>query len=179
MPVAAGLFWVVPGFIQPLHAMAILLLHLSQCSHVDEEEKLSKDLLDMIFTLRVNHIRKGMRTGTGILGELLKGYQKPPRANNPRYRTLTNLKRHVWQKFDWFCPTFGPHQEGHELQTQMAPTVHGNPTISPPNNAQPQYGGENKGGPMVSGLENGFMYDPVDLLQRDEWDSLMGGFFLD
>ncbi|CAD6453186.1 fec3e051-039a-4079-a834-5caa60890a0e [Sclerotinia trifoliorum] len=46
--------WVIPGLIQPHHALFILLMYLSSCASSDADAKLSKSLLDKIFNTQLS-----------------------------------------------------------------------------------------------------------------------------
>ncbi|KAE8441557.1 hypothetical protein EG329_004676 [Mollisiaceae sp. DMI_Dod_QoI] len=89
--------WFLPGLIQPLHALIILLMHLSTCTNVCSEESLSRSLLDDVFELRVSRILAGT-----VVAEkaMIHGEQRPQRSNT-RYSMLVELRAKVWKKLGW------------------------------------------------------------------------------
>lgn len=98
-----GCTWFVPGLIQPIHALMILLVHLDGCICPEEEAILSRDLIDQVFSLRLSSILRG---GTSINSTAPRFNNL--RQHNSRYFALTSLKTRVWQKLGWSttpCPT--------------------------------------------------------------------------
>lgn len=94
-----GYNWFVPGLIQPLHALIILLVHLDGCMCPGVEASLSRDLVDQVFNLRLGRI---------LTGDISINPTTPRfinlRQHNSRYMALTTLKTRVWQKLGWSNP---------------------------------------------------------------------------
>ncbi len=102
-----GFGWFVPGFLQPLHALVILLKHLSGCSnHESESLAGSYDLITQVIDARREWIMRGPIRP--LPAQLMPGSGTPSvtgglrlRMTDPRYRMLWTLKEEVWQKFGW------------------------------------------------------------------------------
>lgn len=75
-------------------------MHLSGCSESDEENRISRTLLDQTFTLRINRITNGTILP---LKDRASGLQKA--NSNPRYHVLQGLRKKVWHRFDWPIPS--------------------------------------------------------------------------
>jgi hypothetical protein len=89
-----GLAWFIPCLIQPIHALMILLKHLSACPHVDQESKLNRDLVDQVFNIRIGRIM-------GSSHHALKPTPDIQQQYNTRYRTLAATRVRIWTKFKW------------------------------------------------------------------------------
>lgn len=166
----------MPGFIQPLHALIILLLHLSACSHLDEESRLSQDLVDQIFKLRVNHM---LRWSDAQTRATMTGDKKAEtlQKSNPRYRMLRNLRERVWHKVGWQIPSSEAGQGSSQTDTAMQGTSENNhPTAASANT--PRYDNGTEDDTMTAALDNILSSDPMDMLQWDEWESISAGLFM-
>jgi hypothetical protein len=175
--------WFIPGLIQPLHALIILLMHLSTCANIGDEDR-SRYLLDQTMTVRVNRILNGSVVPTKAL---LRGDCHPQRAN-PRYLILVELRKRVWKKVGWDVdgkgrdPWAGRRAEeevvgggedevvlGQNLEVE---TSHEEAKLEEPNGAWDAY--ETTG---LESLDNILAGDPMDMFQWDEWESLASDFF--
>ena len=143
-------------------------MHLNTCLHVNEESRLSKDLVDEIFRLRANrmlsrnHVPPGVMTtqeDTGVASQ----------KSNSRYRLLWNLRNRVWQKLGWPILSYEPVQKENRVDAINQETS---------NDAQPvQISGlhslnldGHQDDSMTATLDNILSSgDPTDLLQWDEW----------
>jgi hypothetical protein len=106
-----GFGWFVPGFLQPMHALVILLKHLSACSDMQAESTAgSCDLITQVMDARRDWIMKSsirplpvqLMPGSGVT--LTDGRPTPP-MTDPRYRMLWSLKEQVWRRFGWASAT--------------------------------------------------------------------------
>ncbi len=166
----------MPGFIQPFHALIILLLHLSACSHLDEESRLSQDLVDQIFKLRINHM---LRWSDAPTRATMTGDKKAEtlQKSNPRYRMLWNLRERVWHKVGWRIPSSEAVRGSLQTDTAMQATNETNPrTAILANPPRYDYGTEDD--TMTGALDNLLNSDPMDLLQWDEWESNSAELFM-
>jgi hypothetical protein len=188
LPTHAHLRWFIPGLIQPLHAIVILLMHLSTCSDLPSEELSSRRLIDDTLRLRVNHILKGNRmTRSG-------GIDHPQRAN-PRYLIMVNLRKSVWKKIGWEDdgksedPWAGKKREGPCGVASGEEGERGATDVSRRENGSTErdtalpdveswntwFAGNNDTG--LENLDAMLTGDPLDMFQWDEWDSLTSDFF--
>lgn len=99
--------WFIPGFIQPLHALTILLQHLSGCTDPEcETSEKTYELLTQVIDIRREWILKGpvrplprklmlCSENTSTDGESVTI------MTDPRYRMLWSLKEEVWRRFRW------------------------------------------------------------------------------
>lgn len=94
-----GYNWFIPGVIQPLHALIILLVHLDGCMCPNEEARLSRDLVDQVFNLRLGRILTGDTSINPTTPRFIN-----LRQHNSRYMALITLKTRVWQKLGWSNP---------------------------------------------------------------------------
>jgi hypothetical protein len=123
---AANLSWFVPGIVQPIHALMILLLHLSTCEKRDEEGIKSRELVDQTFGLRRNRILSGIILP---LGAHMGNIRARPHSNS-RYSALLMLRTRVWQKFGWPIPDvqvsigLDATSETHGTDSGMPPLAH-------------------------------------------------------
>lgn len=99
--------WFIPGLIQPIHALMILLKHLSGCS--DPECEISEqtyELLTQVIDIRREWIMRGpVRL---LPRKLMLGSENTSTdgasgilMTDPRYRMLWTLKEEVWRRFGW------------------------------------------------------------------------------
>lgn len=161
----------MPGFIQPLHALIILLLHLSGCTHLDEESRLSQDLVDQVFKLRVNHM---LKWNDAVKRALMTGDAKAP---NPRYRILRNLRERVWHKLGWQIPSGEAFRGSLQTDTAMQGTIEETPCAAASVNSLLYEDGK-EDDTMTAALDNILNSDPMDMLQWDEWESISAGLFM-
>ena len=104
--IPCGFQWFVPGLLQPFHALAILLLHLTRCPNLLQEMDDSFELLQEVFSLRRRWINAGLVTTSIVHGSApatgaRRQDERTHGRGNPRYRWLIELKEQVWSKFDW------------------------------------------------------------------------------
>jgi hypothetical protein len=174
----------MPGLIQPLHALIILLMHLSTCPNIGEEQ-FSRYLLDQVMSLRVNRILGGSVVPTKTL---LRGDCRP-QVGNPRYLIMVELRRRVWKKVGWDSDGKGIDPwAGRTMQGEVVGG--GNDEVVP----DPQLGMETSHvdtavlddlsagwdtneSTGLEGLDHILAGDPMDLFQWDEWESLTSDFF--
>ncbi|MCJ1308897.1 hypothetical protein MMC25_002552 [Agyrium rufum] len=84
--------WFLAGIVQPLHALVILAIHLTNCAHLEEEKRSTYSLLKHVIAIR----SKTMSSGNTVSGEpSTKSYL------NPRHRALLYLLRRVCRKIGW------------------------------------------------------------------------------
>jgi hypothetical protein len=173
--------WFVLGLIQPLHALIILLMHLSTCPNICEEE-ISRHLLDQIMSLRVNRILNGC---VGPTKAPLRGDDRPQRANS-RYLIMVQLRNRVWKKVGWDCdgkgkdPWAGRAAQG-EVVGGIGETFHQKLDLESRRDDDSMLGLDgdwdinNTTG--LESLDNILAGDPMDLFQWDSWESLASEFF--
>lgn len=106
-----GYGWFAPGFLQPLHALVILLKHLSVCTNRESESSAgSYDLITQVIHSRREWIMRGSirplppRLMPGLMSN--SEGRSPDGGSvialtDPRYRMLWTLKERVWQRFGW------------------------------------------------------------------------------
>ncbi|KAG0649374.1 Transcription factor yanR, partial [Hyphodiscus hymeniophilus] len=180
VPTMTHFSWFMPGLIQPIHAVIILLMHLSTCPNISEEEP-SRYLLDHIFRLRVNHILKGSAVPAK---PLLRG-DSHPRRSNPRYVIMVELRKRVWKNAGWdsdgkgFDPWAGKNAMGdvdegggNELVPDPQPCG-GDPAVS--DHMSLSYDISESTG--LEDLDKLLAGDPMDMFQWDELDYLASDFF--
>jgi len=175
--------WFVPGLVQPLHALIILLAHLLSCKDIASEAVLSRGLLDDVFSLRVDWILRGSvfptKAGHPVHGHTVR--------TNPRYLILVDLRKRVWSKLGWDKdglgkdPWSGRLDHYEKAQTPNAELdVGSEPTevARPDSRDQDHQGGIEKDQDTTTveaeGLWDG---DPLYMMQWDEWDELTQGLF--
>ena len=152
-------------------------MHLSTCSQLDEESRLSQDLVDQIFSLRVNRM---LSIGSVPVRAMMMEDEKDKMSqkSNPRYRILWNLRKRVWQKVGWSMPSYEAVQGGLEVDTATQET--NEETSSTAASEIPlQYRDESEDSTMMAALDNILLTsDPLDLSQWDDWESITAGFFM-
>ncbi|KUJ10476.1 uncharacterized protein LY89DRAFT_262461 [Mollisia scopiformis] len=167
--------WFLPGLVQPLHAMIILLMHLSSCTHIYSEESLSRSLLDDVFELRISRIRAGsiISEKAKIKGEML------PQRSNKRYSMLVDLRMRVWKRLGWdrngrgkdpFCGRLDD-EDGQRAETSGEEGI----------NDVAKGGQEDSTDSMNSymvGIEDLMAEDPMDMFHWDKWEGLTEGLFV-
>jgi hypothetical protein len=173
--------WFVPGLIQPLHALIILLMHLSTCLNISEEGQ-SRHLLDQIMSLRVNRILNGSVVPTKAL---LRGDCHPQRANT-RYLIMVELRRRVWRNVGWESdgngrdPWAGRLTQGEVVGGGDGENIHDQNLrvdSSHCEEASSYKSWEANERTGLESLDNILASDPMDLFQWDEWESLTSDFF--
>jgi hypothetical protein len=97
LPSHSHFAWFIPGLIQPLHALVILLMHISTCCNIAEEESLSRSLINDIICMRVNHILNG----DVVPKKMRLRVDSQPQRTNPRHLIMVNLRKRVWKKVGW------------------------------------------------------------------------------
>ena len=165
------LSWVVPGLIQPLHAIIILLMHLSGCSHPDTESQ-TRDLVDQTINLRSTWILSGTVHPMGAM----RWDGRLPYLN-PRYCILKTLRKRVGQELRWALPesdTFlgGAREDGTLLATENEMSQ-----VTASECVQQRNTGEEDSA-LDAALDNFLTGDPMDLLQWDEWEDTATGIFI-
>ena len=188
LPSSRQFFWFIPGLIQPLHALIILLLHLSACTHIVEEETLSRTLLDSSMGLRVDRIMKG---STLPVGAVIRADDQLQRGN-PRYLILKELRKRVWRKVGWDRDGKGvdPWHGRLELEEVVEggfkdvtkDTYSGQSEVEGASNEAQLRGGLNEewfGEESMNlvDFDSVMTGDPSDMFQWDEWESLTSEFF--
>ncbi|QKX58294.1 uncharacterized protein TRUGW13939_05416 [Talaromyces rugulosus] len=102
--------WFIPGFIQPIHALMILLKHLSGCSDPEcENSEKTHELLTQVIDRRREWIMRGpirplprkLMLGSETISTRV-GVSVTP-MTDPRYRMLWTLKEEVWRRFGWIA----------------------------------------------------------------------------
>ncbi|KAF4625947.1 hypothetical protein G7Y89_g12215 [Cudoniella acicularis] len=164
-----GYSWFVPFLVQPIHALTILLMHLSKCSHPDDEAVLSRDLVDRVFAMRTSRILSGTVVPHGIRSMRFTSLQQ----SYPRYSALPNLRTRVWNRFGWPIAHYplvkSVAESGTEMNSIEATCLQGIPDISPEFNI----GAECQ---SLFPMDNFTGVAPVDTMEWDEWESLTSGF---
>lgn len=158
-------------------------MHLSTCTNITEEERMSRSLLDEILSLRVNRIMNGTLIP---MNTMLRGDDRPQRAN-PRYLIMVNLRRRVWKKIGWDSDGKGIDPWGGRLPCASEEEVAADLDKEGVDSMEfvvPEQGIEgwngNWGAESTTGLEQLdtiLAGDPMDLFQWDEWESLATEFF--
>jgi len=103
-----GFEWFLPGFVHPLQAMMILLLHLTSCANLPYEESLqSVSLLAEVFELVGNRLQQG-----GVVSSNVDAAESQGRSDkaNLIYCLLAKLRYRVWKRAGWqnSRPSEGP-----------------------------------------------------------------------
>ncbi|OKL59148.1 hypothetical protein UA08_05720 [Talaromyces atroroseus] len=165
--------WFVPGLIQPIHALIVLLVHLDGCTCPDEEAILSKDLIDQVISLRQGRI---VNRGHSI--NLPTPRFKNLRQHNSRYLTLISLKTRVWHKLGWLAPyASNPQDEpdgGLGINQPYGATL--NPDIDV------GFGSEYPTENSISALWDDFVAGAsldANTTDWDEWNHLSAGVFME
>ena len=100
-----GFQWFLPGFVHPLQAMMILLLHLTSCSALHFEEDLrSKQLLIEVFELVGNRLQQGRLVS--LNADIANSQGRSDKASLI-YCLLAKLRHRVWERAAWQSPP--PH----------------------------------------------------------------------
>ena len=165
-------------------------MHLSTCPSIAEEEALSRNLIEDIFCMRVNHI---------LNGELLPpnmrvGPDPASHRANPRHLIMINLRERVWKKVGWdddgkgVDPWGVRHAEDTEnscLGTDKERAIDVDETqeddsepmtgLQLPEVIDGRYNVDDSTG--LEELDNLLAGDPLDMFQWDEWESLTSEFF--
>lgn len=170
-----GYNWFVPGLIQPIHALMILLVHLEGCICPDEEAALSRDLIDKVFSLRVDRILNG----DDAINFMTTRFSNL-RHHNSRYLALITLKTRVWQKLGWSTPYPPTTHHSPDGAPEIANPPDGAPTqtnldvdlgiedIMEENSILVSWDEFTAGSSLDTGISN-----------WDEWNSLSAGFFME
>jgi hypothetical protein len=165
-------------------------MHLSTCVCINEEEDLSRSLLDQILSLRVNRIMNG---SVVPMKDMLCGNDRLQRTN-PRYLIMVELRRRVWKKIGWDCDGRGVDPWWGKLDALTRGDVgRTEADAMPDNNTEANVGmslptpnprvgvwsGEWNTNDTTSleELDSILAGDPMDMLQWDEWESLTSEFF--
>jgi len=94
-----GFQWFLPGFVHPLQAIMILLLHLTSCTKLHYEESLqSASLLAEVFELVGNRQQQGHVVSSNA--DAAKSQGKSDKANLI-YCFLAKLRDRVWKRAGW------------------------------------------------------------------------------
>ncbi|KAE9363893.1 hypothetical protein N431DRAFT_550590 [Stipitochalara longipes BDJ] len=192
LPSSPHLVWFTTGLIQPLHAIVILLMHLSTCTNIAEEEHLSRSLLDQIMSLRVTRIRN---ENPFPIKDMLCGNDRLQRTN-ARYLIMVELRRRVWKKIGWDCDGKGVDPWWGRLDALVKGdnVVGGGEAEVMPNGEKEGTFGMDMTAPdpllnvwngewnsnETTGLEeldSILAGDPMDMFQWDEWESIASDFF--
>jgi hypothetical protein len=171
MSAESSFAWFVPGFVQPIHALMILLTHLSSCSAIDEENGLSRELIQKTMGLRMKRILNG--SIFPLRNMFTQGNRRPDGAN-PRYRNLWILSRKVWEKNGWLFPRQCPDDSLSERPREPA-TLNFDATIDADKNVR--LDDANGSDLLFHHPENILTGELMDQLSWDEWESLSAGFF--
>jgi hypothetical protein len=152
-------------------------MHLSTCPNIEEEEVLSRVLLDTIVGLRVKR--------------LMNGTINPQHRVNPRYSILVGLRKRIWAKVGWDTDGKGIDPFGGRLKDGVVSGWYeetmGDLQIS--ENGVGRLLGEqaldtnkselsSEGGIGLEGFDSIIAGDLSDMFQWDEWESLASEFFL-
>jgi len=92
--------WYIPGLLQPLPALMIVLMHLTSCQHLEAESRLSRELIDKIFALRV---LRDVGDATMVARAIIRKDEEQ-KAGSPMYCLLWNLRRCAWERAGWKIP---------------------------------------------------------------------------
>jgi hypothetical protein len=175
--------WFIPGLVQPLHALIILLAHLLSCKDIGSEAVLSRGLIDDVLSLRVDWILRGsvLPTKAG-----LPAHSHTIRTN-PRYLILVDLRKRVWSKLGWDKDGLGKDPWGGRLDHhETAQTTHAEfeavsefADAPKPDSVDQDYKGDGDKGLDATMVEAESLWDgdPLDMMQWDEWDELTQGLF--
>lgn len=94
-----GFQWFLPGFIHPLQAMIVLLLHLTGCTNLQHEASLqSKRLLIEIFELFGNRLEQGRVVSSNA--DVAKSQDRSDKVHLI-YCLLAKLRNRVWDRAGW------------------------------------------------------------------------------
>jgi len=94
-----GFQWFLPGFVHPLQAMMILLLHLTHCANLPCEESLqSMPLLAQVFELVGNRLQQGRVVSSNV--DAAESQGRSDKANLI-YCLLAKLRYRVWKRAGW------------------------------------------------------------------------------
>lgn len=148
-------------------------MHLDGCEQQDEESKLSRNLIDQVFDLRISRILSG-KYDASTSTRLTAGHCNCLRQYNSRYRALTTLKRRVWQKFRWATPNPNNAQGSVvEDAVDMGYPTDASVGLMPVHDHGPD-------GDSMSALWDDFAAAaPLEIPNWDDWESLTAGFFTD
>lgn len=164
----SGLQWFIPGFIHPLQPMVILLLHLTTCDSLGNEETLqTRQLLDASFGLVGNRVSQGRVVSSTPKTEKSKGRSEKA---NLIYCLLAKLKTRTYERAGWYnqhddsssgCPI---RNLAEAIQTATAPFV----AEKVFNNSNPE---------KALTVEADQTLDvPMDMAIGEEWDGFIEDF---
>jgi hypothetical protein len=153
-------------------------MHLSTCPNIEEEEILSRNLLDTIVGLRVKR--------------LMNGNINPQHRVNPRYSILVGLRKRIWAKVGWDTDGKGVDPFGGRLKDGVVGGWYDETMGDLKLNENEEVGrllGERtldtnnwdlstERAIGLEGLDSIKAGDPSDIFQWDEWESLASEFFL-
>lgn len=147
-------------------------MHLSGCSELDEESRLSQDLVDQVFGLRVNHM---LRYSHVSIKAVMTGHERDETSQkyNARYRMLWKLRKRVWHKVGWPIPSHESTQD-HVPADRPRQAMTYEATVR----AASESVGQHPDGTDKNTVDDFLNSDPMDLLQWDEWESITAGFFM-
>jgi len=176
MPQSPHLRWFIPGLVQPLHALIILLMHLSSCNSTTTESLISKQLIDRTFCLRIDHILKGTVLPPRSIPLIPSCTDLSSSASNPRYKVLVLLYKRVWKKLGWIVDSKELHGEGLpqvKMMEKARESVELLENLVGEDHAELGLGNKE----IEDMFEKVSAADAMDLFQWDEWEALAGGFF--
>lgn len=164
----SGLQWFIPGFIDPLQPMVILLLHLITCSTLGDEESMqTRNLLDASFGLVGNRISQGRVVSFDPNTEKSKGRSEKA---NLIYCLLAKLRTRTYERAGWYiqpddssssCPI---RDLPAAIRTATAPFVA--ETISNNDNPETPF--------PIEAAQNPSM--PMNMAIGEEWDGFLEDF---
>ncbi|MCJ1477603.1 hypothetical protein MMC13_006276 [Lambiella insularis] len=165
--------WHVPGIVQPLHALIILLLHLSTCSDIAYEGEETRNLVITVFTVWIRWLQEGRLIPAKAMIKRLAN----PQSFNPRYSTLIVLWERVWRRCGWAANVYDLIQEPATVKLRQDGVVAENKAadeMSTTPNAHKS--------PMLnkrcapSDVKYNFMDTERDAAYETVWDGIMDGF---
>ncbi|CZR62627.1 uncharacterized protein PAC_12524 [Phialocephala subalpina] len=172
-----NLSWFLPGLIQPLHALIILLMHLSTCTDICSEESLSRSLLDDVFELRVSRIL----AGTIISEKARINSEKIPQRANSRYSMLVELRARIWKRCGWDRDGKGKDPWGGRLddfdedEDATKEAAEGVTDVELKDGLQSSLLSESFQPQSIGDLMD---EDPLNMFQWDKWEGLTEGLFV-
>ncbi|KAI9744632.1 MAG: hypothetical protein M1818_002161 [Claussenomyces sp. TS43310] len=168
--------WFIPGLVQPLHALTIMLMHLSTCSNLTKEEIPTWSLINSIFNMRINRVLSGTILPVGAMIR-----RTELRRNNPRYMILATLRARIGSKIgsDMGAGDHTAHRDRGNNRMGSKEVVA--PLHQPDASRVLGLGLDNGVGSsaMLDFDGNGWNGEAPDMMELDEWGSLTSDFFID
>ena len=169
-----GIQWFVPGFVHPLQAVMILLLHLSSCPALLYEEQLrSKHLLEQSFDLE--ELRLQQRQPSSDVD--IENPRSPSKKANRVYCLLMKLRHRVWQRAKWNSPhCYSNHECELQDPTELLENAH--PDVERQQRGQNFFTTDRETVQHSFHPEDAMLSEPSETMDLHEYDDILEQFLL-